>query len=317
MRNFTSLLAFIFIFFLPVYSFAAPGNDACSNASPLTPGTTCSNTRGNLYQATNEGTVTSTCGTTSDVWYTFTVPSNAVLTTITVDMDNGNTATNANSYLEVFNANSCASVSTATSLGCSGTGSATNFTLTPGTYYCRVFTTASTTGNSGKYGFNICVTYTPVPANDECTGAVSLTSNTNCSNTASTLLYATKSSGVPAGCAPAGNLYDVWYSFVATSTAQIVTLSGLGTGITSPSIQLFSGNCGALTSVACGTTSVASGNLVIGNTYYVQVSNSGTRVTSSGNFSICVTAPTPAKVDYSKSYVNISKGTTGGTVDPG
>ncbi|HET7896526.1 MAG TPA: hypothetical protein VFL47_02620, partial [Flavisolibacter sp.] len=211
MRNFILLFALSLAFFLPVSSYAAPGNDICSNATPLVPGTTCSNTRGNLYQATNEGTVTSTCGTTSDVWYKFTVPSNAALTTITVDMDNGNTATSTNTYLDVFNANSCGSVSTATSLGCSGVASATNLSLAPGTYYCRVFTTASTGGNSGKYGFNICVTYTPPPANDECTGAVTLISNTNCSNTTSSLLYATISAGTPAGCAPAGNLYDVWF----------------------------------------------------------------------------------------------------------
>src|SRR5260221_1685998 len=152
---------------LPAFLFAAPGNDLCSNATTLTPNTTCSTIRGDLYLASNELISISTCGITNDVWYKFTVPANAISTTITVSMDNGNTAINSNTYIEVFGASLCSSISILTTLGCSSVASGLTLSLTPGsTYYFRVFTTTSTGGNSGKYGFDICVSYTSPPSND-------------------------------------------------------------------------------------------------------------------------------------------------------
>jgi len=50
----------------------------------------------------------------------------------------------------------------------------------------------SPSGSGGVADFNICITHTP-PANDECTGAISLTSNAACSNTSGTLVGASPS----------------------------------------------------------------------------------------------------------------------------
>jgi len=130
---------------------------------------------------------------------------------------------------------------------------------------------------------------------------------------------ATPSTGLPTGCQSTATHYDVWYKFVATQTTHAVTITGLGSNITSPEMQLYSGTCGALVSLACGTNGIASTTLTVGNTYYVRVSNTGSDPlgASGAAFSICVFNPVPAKTEYSKSYVNISKGTTGGTVDVG
>jgi glucose/arabinose dehydrogenase len=58
-------------------------------------------------------------------------------------------------------------------------------------------------------------------------------------------------------------------------------------------MQLYSGSCGSLTSIACGTTSVTSVALSIGSTYFVRVSNINSSPANNGGFSICATHPTP------------------------
>ena len=39
--------------------------------------------------------------------------------------------------------------------------------------------------------------------------------------------------------------------------------------------------------------------------------------TGTWGFNICITNPIGAAVDYGKSYINITEGTAGGTIDPG
>jgi hypothetical protein len=135
-----------------------------------------------------------------------------------------------------------------------------------------------------------------------------------------TLISATASTGVPAGCI-AGTHYDVWYKFVAVMSIETITFTKVSpSNISNSEIQLFSGTCGALTSLACGTTSISVTSLTVGATYYVRVSQvGGSALTTRGDFNICVrhSSPAPANIDFSKSYVNITKGTGGGTVSPG
>jgi hypothetical protein len=233
-------------------------------------------------------------------------------------MDNGNTATNSNTYIEVFSASLCSSISILTTLGCSGVASSLSLSLTPGsTYYFRVFTTTSTSGNSGKYGFDICVSYTSPPSNDDCSGALTLTSAVSCSYTIGTLNNTTSTTGLPAGCQSGGTHYDVWYKFTAASAYELISLSSLGSNFTNPELQLYSGTCGTLTSLQCGTTSITATGLTIGTTYYVRASNAGSAMTANGDFSICVYHPDASSYDYSKSYVNITKNSGGGTINPG
>ena len=131
------------------------------------------------------------------------------------------------------------------------------------------------------------------PSNDNCSGATTLTSNTSCNNNQYRLKNATASSGIPVGCAAGGTHYDVWFQFIAQGTSQTVTISALQSNFTNPEIQLFSGTCGSLTSVVCGTTTMTGTGLTIGNTYYVRVSNIGSPISSNDRFDICVTHPNP------------------------
>ena len=131
------------------------------------------------------------------------------------------------------------------------------------------------------------------PLNDNCLGATLLISNTSCNNNQFRLKNSTASSGIPAGCATAGTHYDVWFIFMAQATTHTVTISGLQSNFTNPEIELFSGTCGSLASVVCGTTTLTGTGLTIGNIYYVRVSNIGSAPSTNDRFDICVTHPNP------------------------
>ena len=288
----TGILVFIFIIGSK-FSFAQQSDD-CSAPILLTPNSSCVTTSGTLFNATSSGIAGSCAGTKYDVWYTFTTPSGC--TSVNIDVADvaagGSNLTSANTFIEAFNGPNCGTTSISS---CIALGSTLSLTVTPSTSYrVRVFTTTNpTSGNAGKWDYDICITYTPPPTNDDCAGATTLTSGTSCSNTAGTLVNATSTTDLPSGCQSAGTHYDIWYSFVAANTTHTATISSQGTNFTSPEIQLYSGPCGSLTSIACGTTSVSSSSLTIGITYYIRVSNVGSSPASNGGFNICVTHPTP------------------------
>jgi hypothetical protein len=290
-----------------------PANDDCSGAISLTPGSSCTTTTGTLNLATATSGLPAGCesaGTHYDVWYKFV----AAQASQTISISSlGSNFTNPE--LQVYSG-SCPP-STLTSLNC-GTSTVIVTGLTTGaTYYVRVSNVGSAVTTNG--GFNICVVNTLV--SDDCAGAVLLTSNSTCNTTASTLIGATPSVGVPAGCASAGTHYDVWFKFVAVTAIETITFTKVSpSNISNPELQLFSGSCGSLTSLLCGTTSISATGLIVGNTYYIRVSQvGGSALTTKGDFTICVrhSVATPSNIDYSKSYVNITKGNGGGTVSPG
>lgn len=264
---------------------APPSNDNCSSATSLTPGVSCTNTAGNLFYATSTATATS-CGTGTfyDVWYSFTATSTTHAVTIS---SLGGSLRASTTYIQILSG-TCGSLTNITCGTASSRLVATS--LTAGTtYYIRIYiTTNPTVLPSSDWNFNICV-QSP-PTNDECASAITLTPGAACTNTAGSLDLATASTAT-VGCATGTN-YDVWYSFTATAISHTITLSSLGSNVTAPRIQLYSGTCGALVSVACAITPFTSltSATVIGTTYYVRISNNGTQITGgSGGFNICVT----------------------------
>lgn len=160
----------------------------------------------------------------------------------------------------------------------------------------------------------------PPPSNDECSNAVNLAVNFACSNIPGTLLAAAPSA-IPLGVGCPGSLVaDVWYKFTAVNNTASVELSNLGSSISSNArIEVLTGNCGSFTSVACGTTPLSmAGTLTAGTTYYVRVyANSGSIPNANANFNICIRSSILPSVRFGNSYVNISKKTTGGVVEPG
>jgi PQQ-dependent dehydrogenase (s-GDH family) len=270
-------------------------SDDCATPTSLTPGATCINTSGTLFNATSSGIAGSCAGTKYDVWYTFTTPSGC--TSVSIDVADipagGSNIDGTNTFIEAFSGANCSTTTVGT---CTAMGTTLTLNgLTPSTnYHLRVYTTTNpTAGNAAKWDYNICITYTPPPANDDCSGAITLTSATSCSNTSGSIVNATATTGLPAGCETGSTHYDVWYKFVAANTTETATISGQGASFGNPQIQLYSGSCGSLSSLNCGSTSVSWSALTIGLTYYVRVSNVGSSPSGNGGFSICVTHPTP------------------------
>jgi len=314
-----------------------PSNDECAGAISLTaPSTTCNATSGSFTLATASPTSRCPCGPGPyyDLWYVFVATASA---THMINLGNlGASLATANLRIQLFSG-SCAGL---TSVNCiSGAATLTQAGLVNGaTYYVRVGYTAYQLASGNGSNFTICVTTAAAPpANDNCSGAISLTSSSTCTNTSGTLINATATAGLPAcgnGLSP-----DVWYSFVAQTAYPSITLSSIGANLLaqSPRIQLisYSGGCGSVaTSLACLTVSATpttlntrttpgGAGLTIGQTYYIRITtNSLAAPVGAGTytFNICVTDPAStasAILDYSKSYVNLSDTASGGTIDPG
>lgn len=292
----------------------APANDLCSAATTLTSASSCNSVTGNLRYANGEGPA-GACGgatltTTYDVWFRF----QATSTTQTVTLSNlGSNLTAASTYIEMLSG-TCGAL---TSLGCQTAATRQTIAgLTIGTfYYVRVYVLSSpTASNTSSWNFDICIQQPP--ANDECAGAVALTANATCINTAGKLDLATANAAVPLGCFAAGTYYDVWYSFVATvSATHTVTLSNLGANFTAPRIQIYGGTCGALVSIGCAAgTSLTQAGLVNGTTYYVRIANFNVNPSGTGtvaDFNICITRnAVPPANDLCTGAILLTSGTT-------
>jgi NAD kinase len=137
------------------------------------------------------------------------------------------------------------------------------------------------------------------PANDDCSGAISITTSTfatTCSSPISaTTANATSSSPVPA-CSNATTADDdVWYSFTASSQSVVVRISNavyVPSGTAIMSMELLFGSCGSLSSVTClngfvfGNGYQIINGLTIGTTYYLRFWTNNN--TSDANFDFCV-----------------------------
>lgn len=262
-----------------------PSNDNCSGVVTLTDGTT--NSTGTVWNATPTSGIPVGCASGNpddDVWYQFTPTTN--LATISLSSI-GTDLSSSGARIQMFTG-SCGG----SSYACGNT-SLTTVVQSGTTYYIRVYSAGTNPIGSTSSGssFSITATSLTTPTNDDCSGAISLTPGTSCTNTAGSVNNATSTTGLPSGCESAGTHYDVWYKFVAANTVETITLSTTGANFTNPEMQLYSGTCGSLSSIACGTSSVTSSTLSIGSTYYIRVSNVGTLVTTNGGFNICVTNP--------------------------
>ena len=304
-----------------------PANDECTGAVALTPNVACTNTAGTLDLATPSAAPLGcfAAGTYYDVWYSFVATASAVHT-VTLSSQGANfTAPRIQIY-----GGPCG---TLVSLGCAVGNSLAQAGLVNGlTYYVRIANFGVNPSGTGTVAnFNICVTRAAAPpANDACAGAFLLTSSTTCSNVSGTLINATATAGLPA----CGNALspEVWYMFVAQSAYPTITLSSVGANLVTagPRIQVFSGTCGSLTLVsACAASPVntatnpGGAGLTVGATYYVRITTVNLIAPVAAGtytFNICITDPNPvgsARIDYGKTYVNITAGTVGGTIKPG
>jgi trimeric autotransporter adhesin len=293
------LLLSVVLYFVFCNVFSQAANNTCNTAQNL--GTLTgiyTATPGDLYLAnqTNLGT----CGNRYDVWYQFTLPAASNSVTISVVLNLPSNLSNTNTYIELFSVvNNCATTPTGTTLaGCNNISVPRRYTgLTAGgTYYFRVNTTVNPNSlPSTSWDFNVFV----VPGNDECNNlATTLIAGTSVDGT---VLGATNSSVAAAPCSGTPD-DDVWYKFDALYSYATITLSNIGADLNTSGarMQLFSGTCASLTSIACGTASNAinATGLTPGNTYFIRVYSAGTnpQTGTAWGFRISLTPSNPTVV---------------------
>lgn len=242
----------------------------------------------------------STCssGNYDDAWGWFTAT--GTTTNITYDPDNNHRA-----IVHVFSG-ACGSLSQVACVdaGSNGTNADLTFATTIGTnYMIRVQRRNTDNGMDGR----ICIwSVPPPPSNDDPCGATALTLGSTCTLTSRTTIGATATAGVPApGCGGYSGA-DVWYSFVAPSSA-LVTLRTTAGSLSNVGMAVYSANAcnGTFTLITCDNSS-GPGNMpfitltpleiVAGQTYYVRMwANGG----GTGNFNLCAnTAATGSSCVY-------------------
>src|SRR5688572_11285911 len=125
-----------------------------------------------------------------------------------------------------------------------------------------------------------------VAQTDACGAAPALTSAPGCLNTAGSLPVAatyTPGVGLP-GCGTVND--DVWYTFTANSSNPTITLSA--NTVANSRLQIFSGTCASLTSVACSASPLLAVGLTPGVTYLLRIYST---TNATGTFNICITDP--------------------------
>lgn len=262
-----------------------PTNNQCSAATSLPCGTT--NLAGTTVNTINYAHGTGCTMSDYGVWYTFT--GDGQQTTIS------STAGAGFDHEMAIASGSCGSLTNITCQDLTTSGGTETYTFNTvngTTYYVYIayWTSGTTTGT-----FTISRSCSVTAANNECTGAVSLTVNSGTACTTSTNGTTVAATQSMAGCYGTAD-DDVWYSFVATSTSHTITVTP--NTLSDVVFQVFSGNCAGLTGLGCidstsGTSaeSTTLSTLTIGNTYYVRV-YSYSNGASQGTFNICVTTPT-------------------------
>ncbi|MEO6491073.1 MAG: gliding motility-associated C-terminal domain-containing protein [Ferruginibacter sp.] len=273
-----------------------PANDECIAAVSLTanPDQLCaSSANGTTVSGTPSTAPAATCaaaGTNDDVWYSFvaTSPIHSVsltnVTGIVTDMAMALYSGGCGSLVQVQ---------------CSDPNNFTVNGLTIGqTYYVRVWT-VSTAANGAN--FTICVgTPPPPPINDDPCNAIELIvpENGSCNYQTFTNESSTNTQGVPApGCANYQG-GDVWFKLIVPCSGSIV-LDGQTGFITDGGMAVYSGDCTALSLIACDDDNSVNGfmphistsGLVPGSILWVRFWEYGGD--ANGTFGICAQVPPP------------------------
>ncbi|AWA29336.1 hypothetical protein HYN48_04110 [Flavobacterium magnum] len=182
------------------------------------------------------------------------------------------------------------------------------FTLTglqPGTTYIYYVRAICSDTDVSTWTILNPKTFTTKPVNDECEFATTVPVNPtrDCvlSATGNTL-GATRSLPNTAPACPGNTDDDIWFTFQATSTVHIITISDVVSTVAAAddiNHTLYSGNdCAALTQMYCSNPNVSvATNLVIGNFYKIRVYTSTGNAGPSASFKICITTPPPVLND--------------------
>lgn len=176
-----------------------------------------------------------------------------------------------------------------------GDGSNTTITgLNSGAAY-TVFVRADCNGNLSPWspGVNFATAIT----NDDCSGAIALTVNTDllCGTTTPGTVLGATASGLASTCGGTAD-DDVWFSFTATGPTHQISLINFAGSTSDMYMALWSGACGNLVQVpnTCSDPEAYIVNgLAAGTTYYLQVYSWTSTPGQTSTFNVCVGTPPP------------------------
>ena len=265
-----------------------PGNDQCSGAIALSNGGSAAM---NTATATSTGDPTPSCGYAvgKGVWYKMTPTSSGTVTVNTC-------GSSYDTVLAVY-MGSCGSLTAVSgacnddnsSCGAGSVASLVTFTATAGTtYYIFIGGYNSASGDLQVYAQ---WTVSSPPANDQCSGAITLSSGV-----AATLNTATATStGDPTPSCVSSAINGVWYKVTPAASGTITVSSCVSSFDTV--IGIYTGGCGSLTEIAsdddngpscAAITASVSFTGTAGTTYYILA---GGYSEASGNLKIAAILP--------------------------
>jgi len=158
--------------------------------------------------------------------------------------------------------------------------------------------------NSDYIGIDNFV-YTPaasLPANDNCSGAITVPVNSTCVPTIGNVANATQSLPAASCSGATGSANDdVWFKFVATQTNANVSVTG--SADFDAVVEVFSNSCGSLISLGCvdmtldaETEQLTFATLSVGSTYYIRVYDYYLGAPPTTSFSVCVVSFVPCNL---------------------
>ena len=279
---------------------AAAVNDECSAAVAVAVVAGCAtSTNGTVVGASQSLPPTASCGTgvntAADVWYSFSASGATQLITLNsrfaavLDVRAGTCANSTSVF--------CTSVFAATGVVVGG--------LTTGqTYFIRIYANGAAQPLPFNATFTLCVSPAPTPpANDNCAGAIAVPVAATCTTPVSGTVEAASQSLPPTtGCGLTNiQTQDVWYSFVATGSTQLVTLNSQFPAV----VDVRSGTCANTASVFCTTVfanapaGTAIGGLTSGQTYFLRIYANTLMQPAPVNatFALCVSSAPSAPVN--------------------
>ncbi|MGG7034833.1 MAG: choice-of-anchor L domain-containing protein [Flavobacterium sp.] len=284
-----------------------PENDNCSGAKPVTVNNTTTCLAENKASGVTTGASASAAGSMplvctgnpgDDVWFSFVATSDMHI--ITIDNVKG-ASTDMVHTVYADSGNSCSGF---TELFCSDNDTSIVHGLIPGTTYkIRVFTKATLKNFEGTT-FDLCITTPPAITNDDCATAMVLPVNENAECEVKTNVSLTRATASAEANSCVGTADDdVWFTFVAKTNEQYISLSNIVGTTKNLNFAVYSGACGSMTNVICSkmnTLVESSKSFVPGQTYYVRVW-SNEPIKQSADFDICITTiHTPVLGDDSK-----------------
>jgi hypothetical protein len=184
--------------------------------------------------------------------------------------------------------NAAACVANAVTTVANGTATA-QVTLSAGSYFLII----DSRPLPNCVAYNLTITPFVAQPGDNCGIAIPLTTGASCTPTAGSVVGMTQS--IPGGVCGGTADDDIWYSFVASASSQIVTLDADFDAV----LEVRSGACNGV-NLACADVNFSAGieeiiatGLTIGNTYYIRIWSWSGTVQAAPDFTICVVDPPP------------------------